>query len=135
MGKRRRLAPVNFRIFAPIHACCTNMGDEFTEVPVVDYSLSQRQDTKAEFLSQLRNAIVNVGFFYLSNHSIPEEVQQAALEQSDAFFNLPLQQKLDIDSSLSKHFLGYNRMNAEKTVAIVGRNESVFVSFVYCWQA
>lgn len=111
------------------------MGDEFTEVPVVDYSLSQRQDTKAEFLSQLRNAIVNVGFFYLSNHSIPEEVQQAALEQSDAFFNLPLQQKLDIDSSLSKHFLGYNRMNAEKTVAIVGRNESVFVSFVYCWQA
>ncbi|KAH6667099.1 2OG-Fe(II) oxygenase superfamily [Verticillium dahliae] len=102
------------------------MKDEFTKVPVVDYSLSQHPAGKAEFLSQLRNAIVNVGFFYLSNHSIPEEVQQAVLEQTNAFFSLPLQKKLDIDMAHSKHFLGYNGMNSEKTVAITGQNESVF---------
>ncbi|KAG7116457.1 2-oxoglutarate-dependent dioxygenase like protein [Verticillium longisporum] len=103
------------------------MKDEFTKVPVVDYSLSQHPAGKAEFLSQLRNAIVNVGFFYLSNHSIPEEVQQAVLEQTNAFFILPLQKKLDIDMAHSKHFLGYNGMSSEKTVAITGQNESVFV--------
>ncbi|KAF3352532.1 Homoserine O-acetyltransferase [Verticillium dahliae VDG1] len=102
------------------------MKDEFTKVPVVDYSLSQHPAGKAEFLSQLRNAIVNVGFFYLSNHSIPEEVQQAVLKQTNAFFSLPLQKKLDIDMAHSKHFLGYNGMNSEKTVAITGQNESVF---------
>ncbi|KAM0326569.1 hypothetical protein ACHAQA_006438 [Verticillium albo-atrum] len=100
--------------------------DEFIEVPIVDYSLARHPATKAEFLSQLRNAIVNVGFFYLSNHSIPDEVQRAALEQSDAFFSLPLQKKLDIETAHSKHFLGYSRMSAEKTVAITGHNESVF---------
>ncbi|EEY16857.1 2OG-Fe(II) oxygenase superfamily [Verticillium alfalfae VaMs.102] len=102
------------------------MEGEFTEVPVLDYSLSQHPTGKAEFLSQLRNAIVNVGFFYLSNHSIPEEVQRAVLEQTNAFFSLPLQKKMDIDMAHSKHFLGYNRMNSEKTVAITGQNESVF---------
>ena len=110
------------------------MEDEFTEVPVVDYSLSQNPATKPEFLSQLRNAVVNVGFFYLNNHPIPEDVQRAALEQSDAFFSMPLQKKLDIDTAHSKHFLGYNTMNAEKTVAITGHNESVFVSLAHCWQ-
>ncbi|KAG9251282.1 2OG-Fe(II) oxygenase superfamily [Emericellopsis atlantica] len=103
-----------------------SMAKEFTEVPVVDFALSQSPATKLEFLSQLRNALVHVGFFYLSNHSIPDQVQQAALAQSEAFFSLPLQKKLDLETAKSKHFLGYNGMNSEKTVAVTGNNESVF---------
>ena len=103
------------------------MNGDFSKVPVLDYSLALSPDTKPQFLSELRNALVRVGFFYLSNHSIPEKVQQEAIDQSNAFFDLPLEKKLEIETLHSKHFLGYNRMNAEKTVAVVGHNESLFV--------
>ncbi|KAA8641351.1 uncharacterized protein ATNIH1004_002019 [Aspergillus tanneri] len=43
------------------------LSDTFTAIPVLDYSLATSSDTKATFLRELRNALVNVGFFYLTN--------------------------------------------------------------------
>ena len=79
------------------------------------------QHTNAGFLLKLRDALVRVGFLYLSNHSIPKKVNNTVLEQADSFFNLSLEKNIEIDSGDSKHFLGYNAMSA-----VTGHDESLF---------
>lgn len=81
------------------------------------------QHTNDGFLLKLRDALVRVRFLYLSNHSIPKKVNNTVLEQADSFFNLSLEKNIEIDSGYSKHFLGYNAMNA-----VTGHDESLFVS-------
>ncbi|KAL2153915.1 hypothetical protein VTH82DRAFT_2591 [Thermothelomyces myriococcoides] len=102
------------------------MGD-FTVVPTLDLSLASSPETKAQFLSELRDALVRVGFFYVKNHSIPGHVQQDAIQKSTEFFNLPLEKKLEVETVNSRHFLGYNRMDAEKTGARIDHNESIAI--------
>ena len=87
----------------------------FTSVPVLDYAESASPSTRPVFLKALKAAIVNVGFFYLKNTGVPDEVQSEFTEQSIALFNLPLEKKLEIEMVNSKHFLGYARLGQEVT--------------------
>ncbi|PHH90812.1 hypothetical protein CDD83_2566 [Cordyceps sp. RAO-2017] len=105
------------------------MDDEsdFSAIPVLDLAQARTPATKAAFLAELRHALVRVGFFYVRNHSIPDPVQAEALRQSVAFFALPLDKKLEMETVRSRHFLGYNRMDAEKTAARVDHNESIAI--------
>lgn len=108
----------------------TEAAMDFTTVPVLDLSLAESPETEPQFLSELRNALVQVGFFYLKNHSIPESVQRDAIQQAMELFDLPLDKKLEMETVKSKHFLGYNRMASEKTAAEIDYNESIAVSMV-----
>ncbi|KAF7596656.1 hypothetical protein BBP40_000578 [Aspergillus hancockii] len=87
----------------------------FTAVPILDYSLSTSPTTKPEFLSSLRNALVNVGFFYLINAPIAPQIQQDLVNKCTGIFDLPLEKKVEIEMVNSKHFLGYSRLGAEIT--------------------
>lgn len=107
-----------------------NMGEDFSTIPVIDLALAGSPATKPQLLSDLRNALVRVGFLYVRNHSIPEHVQQDALHQSKEFFSLPLEKKLEIETVNSKHFLGYNRMNSQKTAAEIDHSESIAVCLI-----
>ncbi|KAL2867337.1 uncharacterized protein BJX67DRAFT_371993 [Aspergillus lucknowensis] len=89
--------------------------ESFTAIPVLDFSLSTSADTKPAFLATLRNALVNVGFFYLINHPIAPETRQDLVKKCKALFRLPLEKKLEIEMVNSKHFLGYSRLGAEIT--------------------
>jgi isopenicillin N synthase-like dioxygenase len=100
---------------------------DFTSIPTLDLSLASSPSTKPQFLSELRNALVRVGFFYVKNHSILAQTQQDAIEQSFEFFALPLEKKLEVATVHSKHFLGYNSMGAESTSAQTDYNESIAV--------
>ncbi|KAL4915816.1 hypothetical protein BDW62DRAFT_212387 [Aspergillus aurantiobrunneus] len=93
----------------------TIQSDSFTAIPVLDYSLSAFPDTKPAFLADLRNALVNVGFFYLVNAPIAPKIRDGIVEQCQALFDLPLEKKLEIEMVNSKHFLGYSRLGAEIT--------------------
>lgn len=100
----------------------------FTSIPVLDLSLAQSPVTKPKFLSKLRDALVMVGFFYLKNTCIPENVEKAFVERSKAFLDLDLEKKLEIDMINSKHFLGYSRLGCEKTARNTDNREMVDVS-------
>ena len=100
---------------------------DFASIPTIDLSLASSPSTRSLFLSGLRDALVRVGFFYVKNHSIPDQVQQDAAEQSFEFFALPLEKKLEVATVHSKHFLGYNRMGAESTSDRTDINESIAV--------
>lgn len=50
----------------------TEAAMDFTTVPVLDLSLAgSLTRTEPQFLPELRNALVQMGFFYLKNHSNP----------------------------------------------------------------
>jgi isopenicillin N synthase-like dioxygenase len=66
-------------------------------------------------LSQLREVARTFGFFYLTDHGIPQERIDTVIALSKQFFALPEQQKLEIEMKKSPHFRGYNRAGLEYT--------------------
>lgn len=102
----------------------------FTSIPVLDLSLVESPTTKPKFLSELREALLIVGFFYLKNTSIPVDVQRAFVQKSKEFFDLPEEKKLEIDMINSKHFLGYSRLGCERTARKTDNREMADVSCV-----
>jgi isopenicillin N synthase-like dioxygenase len=103
------------------------MADNFTSIPILDYSCSQSPTTKPKFLSDLRAALVKVGFFQIINSPLPLQLQQDALRLSAQFFNLSTDEKLQIENIHSRHFLGYSKINSESTAAQTDHNESILV--------
>lgn len=103
------------------------MTDNFTSIPIIDFSLSTSSATKPIFLSELRDAILKVGFFYLKTHPIPEDVQQGLLAQTAQFFDLPPEKKEEVDIINSKHFLGYIGQEATKSKSTNDRRETYTV--------
>jgi isopenicillin N synthase-like dioxygenase len=93
----------------------TIQPDSFTTIPILDYAASTSAVTKPAFLADLRNALVNVGFFYLVNAPIAPNIREDLVKKCKALFELPLEKKLEIEMVNSKHFLGYSRLGAEIT--------------------
>ncbi len=66
----------------------------FDSIPILSLSEAKDPATKPQFLEQLRNALLEVGFLYLKNTGIPEELTQKVIEEAIAFFDLPTEEKL-----------------------------------------
>ncbi|KAG9148936.1 hypothetical protein Leryth_027172 [Lithospermum erythrorhizon] len=65
------------------------MAQKALQLPIIDLNSSDRNSTAAS----IRQACVEVGFFYLINHGIDEELFQKVFEESKKFFNLPLEER------------------------------------------
>ncbi len=65
----------------------------FDSIPILDLSLAQDPATKPQFLEELRHALLEVGFLYLKNVGIPEELTKKVIEEGVAFFGLPDEEK------------------------------------------
>ncbi|TFL00454.1 Clavaminate synthase-like protein [Pterulicium gracile] len=100
----------------------------FTSVPVLDYSLLSDPQTRAHFIEQLRHALINVGFLYLSNHPVPTADLVSYIPK---LFELPQQAKDDIKMSNSPHFLGYSKLGAEFTRGQVDHREQIDFATVH----
>lgn len=87
--------------------------------------------TKPAFLAQLREALINVGFFYLKTPPIPLSLQEALTAKGVELFQLPLEKKLEIEMVNSPHFLGYSRLGAEITALKSDHREQFDVGFFW----
>ncbi|PVH68468.1 oxidoreductase [Cadophora sp. DSE1049] len=90
------------------------MTTSFSAIPVVDYSQLLDPGRKAEALSQLRDAVFNVGFLYLTKtglESLIKEVHQKMPE----IFALPQEVKESCNMRNSPSFLGYTALGSETT--------------------
>jgi isopenicillin N synthase-like dioxygenase len=65
----------------------------FTSIPTLNLELSRDPATKPEFLDQLRHALMEVGFLYLKNVGIPQELFQEVIQKGIAFFDIPMEEK------------------------------------------
>lgn len=98
-------------------------ASDFSSIPILDYSLLSSVDGKSKFLDQLRHALINIGFLYLSNHSVSQTDVDSLIEYIPKLFSLPQESKDKIKMANSEHFLGYSRLGAELTKGAVDQRE------------
>jgi hypothetical protein len=85
----------------------------FTSIPVLSLVSAKEPSTKPKFLNDLRSALLNVGFCYLSDTGLPPELVRRVCDQTFAFFDedvLPLAEKESIEMKQEKSFLGWSRV-------------------------
>jgi len=111
---------------------------DFSNIPVLDYSLisSSHPGHREVFISQLRYALINVGFLYLKNHTVPQSIVDQLIDFIPGLFDLPQEAKDKIRMQNSQHFLGYSRLGTELTKGQVDRREQYDFATVHkCrWQ-
>jgi isopenicillin N synthase-like dioxygenase len=85
-------------------------------LPLLDISrLDGGPEAQAAFLDALRHAAREVGFFYLTGHGVPAELEARVRDVSRRFFALSEEEKLKVQMIHSPHFRGYNRAGLELT--------------------
>lgn len=99
----------------PFSSTSLTMAERFSSIPILEYDDAVSPTSRPRFLSALRHALVNVGFFYLRNPPIEVEVQEALVQKSASFFNLPVAKKQEVAISNSKQFRGYASLASEET--------------------
>ncbi|MEJ1965049.1 MAG: 2-oxoglutarate and iron-dependent oxygenase domain-containing protein [Gammaproteobacteria bacterium] len=98
---------------------------DFDSVPLIDFS-GMRSDAPAArnaVAGQLRDACIDVGFFYIANHGVPEELVDAMFDMSARVFALPLAEKMRSHVKTSSHYLGYVAMGDENADPTVGKRD------------
>lgn len=81
---------------------------EFNEIPIID--LAQDQTVSA---AELRDACTRVGFFYVKNHGVPEDLIDDVWKVAKDFFALPLEEKMEIELHKTPNMRGYTPMYGE----------------------
>ncbi|KAK3694885.1 hypothetical protein B0T22DRAFT_85892 [Podospora appendiculata] len=100
----------------------------FTSIPILDLALAKDPATKPAFLSDLRHALMEVGFLYLKNVGIPASVFEQVIDEGKAFFDIPEEEKLKIEMKNAPSFLGYSRLSAEITAGAIDHREQIDLS-------
>lgn len=84
----------------------------FTQLPVLPLSRALDPHTKPQFLSDLRYALLNVGFLYLSETGLPDKLILDVIAECKGFFdNLPQEEKERIEMKNQRSFLGWSRVS------------------------
>ncbi|WP_297202721.1 isopenicillin N synthase family oxygenase [uncultured Pluralibacter sp.] len=84
-------------------------------LPILDLARYRDAAQKSRFLTDLRRAARDIGFFYLVNHGVDDTQQHGLQQLARAFFALDEAQKQQVAMIHSPHFRGYNRAAAELT--------------------
>jgi len=84
--------------------------DNFDEIPIIDLKDLKSQDPadRRRIADEVRDACIQVGFFYVVNHGIPEHMTEGALEMAKNFFSLPIEAKMEIENRKTPNFKGYS---------------------------
>ncbi|MBY6255103.1 isopenicillin N synthase family oxygenase [Phytobacter diazotrophicus] len=86
-----------------------------TTLPTLDLARYFNPAEREAFLDQLRTSARDIGFFYLINHGVNDELQRAVQHEARRFFALSDEQKQQVAMIHSPHFRGYNRAASEIT--------------------
>ncbi|PVU99855.1 hypothetical protein BB559_000346 [Furculomyces boomerangus] len=87
--------------------------NDFDSLPIIDLELLNGKQEL--LLEQLQHALFHVGFFYVKNHGIPQELFDRATRLAIDFFDLPQEIKDKSDKIHSSSFLGYSKQGFETT--------------------
>jgi len=98
---------------------------DFDAVPMIDFSamLNGTAEAKARVAAELRDACINVGFFYIRNHGVPQDLIDAMFDLQPRLFGLPLGEKMRWHAKGSSHLLGYIGMQAENADPAAGKGD------------
>lgn len=112
-----------------------NMDEAVSRIPVIDFGpfFAGERGALDRLGKEVRDACETIGFFYILNHGVSDDLIDRSFEQSRRFHALPLEDKRKL--KLDQYNVGYLEMNASthrhSTVHKVTRpnqNESFFVT-------
>ena len=84
----------------------------FDTIPILPLSRALDPATKPKFLEDLRHALLNVGFLYLSETGLPDQLIKDVIRECQGFFKeLPQDEKERIEMKNEKSFLGWSRVS------------------------
>ncbi|MDZ8053736.1 MAG: isopenicillin N synthase family dioxygenase [Aulosira sp. ZfuVER01] len=85
------------------------------EIPIIDLAaFSQDNTTKQTVVQEIYQACHEIGFMYLQNHGISQELIEQIFAQSQSFFNLPLAVKQQLAWSDELSNTGYVGIERER---------------------
>ncbi len=73
-------------------------------IPTVDispYLLSPTSSESQKLIEAVKTACTTTGFFLITGHCVPRELQKRVFAGSTEFFNLPIDDKIKLDRSKS----------------------------------
>lgn len=84
-------------------------------LPVIDVSglRSPDPEDRRAVGRALRSTCADKGFFYIRNHGVDPALQARVFQASEAFFNLPMEQKRRVDMKLSPANRGYDPLRGQ----------------------
>ncbi|KAJ3998816.1 hypothetical protein F5050DRAFT_1742118 [Lentinula boryana] len=84
----------------------------FQTIPIINLSQISSNDPsiRRALAKEIRSACINVGFFYVANHGVPETLIEEFSSRSKEFFALPLESKLKIDNKTTPNMMGYSAL-------------------------
>lgn len=96
---------------------------DFDRIPIIDLSGISGDDiqTKEGIAAAVRTACTDVGFFYIINHGVPEDLIGRVFSQARRLFDCPLDKKMEIHVKKSPHQLGYVADGDENANPLVGK--------------
>ncbi|KAF4508822.1 hypothetical protein G6O67_005154 [Ophiocordyceps sinensis] len=88
---------------------------DFDSIPIVDLAAwrSSDPDDRQRLASRVYDVCTQVGFFYIKNHGISENLIERAHEAARRFFSLPEEVKMQCFMGDSKKFHGFSPVFAE----------------------
>ncbi|OAK97582.1 Clavaminate synthase-like protein [Phaeosphaeriaceae sp. SRC1lsM3a] len=103
--------------------------ETFNSLPILPLSQALDPKTKPKFLEDLRYALLNVGFLYLSETGLPEQLIKDVIDKCQGFFKeLPQEEKERIEMKNEKSFLGWSRLDNETTALNPDHREQLDLS-------
>lgn len=94
----------------------------FQQIPTLDLSLARDPQTKLAFLQQLQDALLNVGFLYIKNTGIDQNLYDTVCDEGIRFFDLPDEEKLRVEMKNVNSFLGYSRVGTFALTSVLRSN-------------
>src|ERR1700740_3070806 len=78
-------------------------------IPVIALAPSFAEDVAAKkaVAWEIHKTARDTGFFYISNHGVPQELMDGQLDPARQFFSLPVEEKMKVDASKSSCMRGY----------------------------
>ena len=98
---------------------------DFDAVPLIDLAamLDGSPVARERVAARLRDACIDVGFFYIANHGVPQDLIDAMFALAPRLFGLELADKMRWHVKLSSHFLGYVALRDENADPAAGTGD------------
>lgn len=94
---------------------CFGLGAEGSIIPIIDLTPFFNGDHNARLAvaHSIADACVNIGFFVLKGHNVPQAVIDDAWGVTQDFFDLDLEQKIPFDLDQHVYPFGYTKLGGE----------------------
>lgn len=94
------------------------LSRSFTSIPVIDVGplvVDPQSRGARSVAAELDKACRDVGFFYVTNHGVPDKVCSGVLQEARGWFQLPEEVKNQLQLGPNTHYRGYQQLGANVT--------------------